>query len=98
MYDTSPNTRFVYLRKIPSDSLKGGASPLQNAEDATGYWVQLSARHDLGSTIKGSKVVSSILTFQFDQRHFKEIKHIVIHPSTVQITQGFASSGVGRSG
>lgn len=58
--DTSPNARLAHLRKLPSGLLKNVASPPQNAEDATEYWAQLSARHDLASTIERGKVPGSI--------------------------------------
>ena len=93
----SPNAGLAYLLKIPPDLSKGIASPPQNTKGATGYWVKLSAMHDLESVIKGGKAVGFILAFQFDRCHFKEIKRVVSHPSTVQVTQGFASSGVRQS-
>ena len=79
-YDTSPNAGLAYLRKLPPDLLKGVASPPQNAKGATEYWVQLFTMHDLGSTIKGGKAVSSIFILQFDRRHFKETKRVVSNP------------------
>ena len=68
--DTSPNARLAHLRKLPSSLLKRVASPPQNVEDATEYWVQLSSKRDLASMIEGGKVARSILTFQFDRPHF----------------------------
>jgi len=70
MQDTSPNARLAHLRKLPSGLLRGVASPPHNAEDATEYWAQLSARPDLTSVIQSSKFVHFTVRFSLTHTIF----------------------------
>ena len=54
--DTSPTARLAHLRKLPSELLKGVASPPQHPEEAAEYWAKLSAKPDLGSLVQGGKL------------------------------------------